>query len=147
VSLAPNAADAKAPIALRSMAKAWGYRVKLTPQVRDYWLSSPKQPGTYIIEADATRAAPKNKLVFDKPLAPGAYVLDIRMQTKDSSSTLVLSVPVVSGKYIFTISTVGQARYDLAFHNDGPTKEYRFTLNGPVQGQTFNLDMPKPQAR
>jgi hypothetical protein len=127
---------------------ATSYRVVLHAEQRDYRLPSPPAPGSCRIDVSGfARAAPKNKLVFDRPLAPGAYALALSATAAPSDMTVVLSVPLEGGSYEFSVTTSGAARFDLAFHDSGPQREYRYTLTQPEVGKVLRLEMPARMLR
>ncbi len=116
--------------------------VDLVSAERDYYLPSPEQGAAYRIQTHAKGANPKNKLVFETPIAPGDYTLELSDDAA-ADQTLVLSVPLSSGQFRFKVSAAGHARYDFAFHDAGPKKEYRFTVRAPVERRVFALNMPR----
>ena len=109
---------------------------------RDYYLAAPAQPGAYRVRTKVLAAQAKNKLAFDAPLSPGNYELSLAGGSPCTEQTIVLSVPLSAGTYEFAISAEGCARYDFAFHDARPSKEYRYTLQAPVARRVFRLEMP-----
>lgn len=141
-----NAEPGEPPLAaahpLPLEASADGYRVALTRAQRDYWLRAP-QPGQYAIVTRTGEPVEKSKLVFDAPLAPGKYRFALSDSSACGEQTIVLSVPLSAGHYEFEVSAGGCARYDLAFHDARPTKEYRYTLHAPRAARIFRLEIPQ----
>lgn len=117
------------------------YLVELSRTQRDYWLRAP-HPGAYVIHSHSGAPIDKSKLVFDVPLAPGHYRLALSDAGGCGEQTIVLSVPLSAGHYDFEISADGCARYDLAFHDARPTKEYRYTLRTPRAARSLHLEIP-----
>jgi len=118
------------------------YAVEVVPEQRDYYLVSPHEPGRYAVSTHSELAQPKTKLVFDAPLTPGEYQLDLRDQAASDARTVVLNVPLSPGSYRFSVSLLGNARYDLVFHDQGPHHEYRYTLSAPLESRVFRLNLP-----
>ncbi len=119
-----------------------GYDVELRASQRDYPLASPRKSGAYRIRTHTSDTTAKSKLVFDTPFVPGEYAFELSDEGP-ADQTVVLSVPLSQGKYRFAVSAAGRARYDIAFHDSGPKKEYRYTLQAPLANRVFALDMPQ----
>jgi hypothetical protein len=124
------------------------YQLRLTR--RDYFLPPPAAR-VVLFQLDARAAAPKTRLMFTSPLAAGPRHLRFEV-TGGRDKTFVIAVPVAPGRSRVEVDITGAGRFDFGFWSGGPAdagppREYRFTVQAPVRGRSFELDMPAAPAR
>ena len=120
------------------------YRLELQAAVMDEFLPAPTRPHV-LFRLDARAAAPKSRIMFLQPLPAGRHRLRLEVTGAGRERTFVIAVPVRRGRSTFDVSIAGTGRYDFGFwagDPKAPTKEYRFSLVGPVAAKTFEVDLP-----
>ena len=147
------------------------YQLALAAAKQDYFLPAPRRRRV-LFKLDARQAPPKARLMFRSPLPAGKLHLHFQVTGVTADHTLVVAVPLTSGRSTVTVRIDGPGRYDFGFWTGdrvgrrrvprpspvaggsgpsegperddvkAPVKEYRFTVEGPLESRTFDLDLP-----
>jgi hypothetical protein len=118
------------------------HAIALRAAVQDHFLPAPARPNLRFA-LDARAAAPKTRIMFLAPLPAGAHQLELEV-AGGAGRTFVIATPLRRGRSIITVSIAGRGRYDFGFwagETGAPSKEYRFSLHGPVAEATYRLDL------
>jgi len=116
------------------------HRIVLRAAVQDHFLPAPGQPHV-VFRLDARAGAPKSRIMFTAPLPAGRHRMRLEVQG-GQDRTFVIATPVQRGRSSFEIAVAGTGRYDFGFwagEAGAPVKEYRFTLQGPVAHQVYDV--------
>lgn len=108
----------------------------------DHLLPAPAAPSVRF-DLDAGRAPPSCRLMFTTPRPAGVHRYEIHIAHGRADHKLIIATPLRPGRSTVEVTVTGQGRVDLGFWSSGPApKEYRFSLQAPVDRRRLELDLP-----